>query len=103
MNNDTYNGWTNYETWLVALWMENGAGESDYWHDRAVETVEDNDGALPEAAEDLAADIEAAVSEGAPESGLHADIINNTLRAVDWQEIARHYVDAVDFQPRGDE
>ncbi len=23
MNDTTYNGWTNYETWNVALWMDN--------------------------------------------------------------------------------
>ena len=23
---DSYNGWTNYETWNVALWIENDAG-----------------------------------------------------------------------------
>jgi hypothetical protein len=23
MNNETYNGWTNRDTWLVAVWLEN--------------------------------------------------------------------------------
>jgi hypothetical protein len=23
MNTETYNGWTNYETWNVALWLQN--------------------------------------------------------------------------------
>ena len=26
----TYNGWTNYETWNVKLWLDND-GELDYW------------------------------------------------------------------------
>lgn len=26
MNNKSYNGWTNYETWNVALWIQNDEG-----------------------------------------------------------------------------
>lgn len=27
----TYNGWTNYETWNVALWIGNEEGSYRYW------------------------------------------------------------------------
>ena len=31
-----YNGWTNYETWAVALWIGNEPGSYEYWeHDQA--------------------------------------------------------------------
>ena len=40
MTTDTkYNGWTNYETWLAALWMDNDGG--DYWSEVAQECYND--------------------------------------------------------------
>jgi hypothetical protein len=29
---DRYNGWTNYETWCVNLWLSNDEGSSRYWN-----------------------------------------------------------------------
>ena len=28
MTTKTYNGWTNYETWAVALWLDNSAQQA---------------------------------------------------------------------------
>ena len=38
MSNDTkgYNGWTNYETWCVHLWLSNDEGSYTYWREEAV-------------------------------------------------------------------
>jgi len=30
-----YNGWTNYETWAVKLWMDNEEPSYRYWRERA--------------------------------------------------------------------
>jgi hypothetical protein len=27
----SYNGWSNYETWNVKLWMDNDEGSYNYW------------------------------------------------------------------------
>ena len=37
MSNDTkgYNGWTNYETWRVHLWLSNDEGSYNYWLEEA--------------------------------------------------------------------
>ena len=32
-----YNGWTNYETWAVKLWIDNDEGTYTYWRERTRE------------------------------------------------------------------
>ena len=32
-----YNGWKNYETWNVALWIGNEEGSYNYWRERSQE------------------------------------------------------------------
>lgn len=29
-----YNGWSNYETWNVKLWIDNEEGSYDYWREQ---------------------------------------------------------------------
>lgn len=31
----SYNGWKNYETWNVALWISNEQGSQEYWQEAA--------------------------------------------------------------------
>jgi len=31
-----YNGYTNYETWAVKLWMDNEEPTYDYWRERTI-------------------------------------------------------------------
>lgn len=38
----TYNGWTNYETWNVKLWIDNEEGDYRYWLERVAEIKEEN-------------------------------------------------------------
>ena len=44
MSDTKYNGWTNYETWAVKLWIDNEQGTQLAWQDAAREawdTAED--------------------------------------------------------------
>jgi CRISPR/Cas system-associated endonuclease/helicase Cas3 len=66
----TYNGWKNYETWLVALWIDKD-GSADYWMERANEL---------RYASDLADEIKSYYS------GISS-------KNVSWDEIAEHYID----------
>jgi hypothetical protein len=80
MNRREYNGWTNYETWLVNMWYgdifndmaENGETVDAEYIQFFVEEMLESDGALPQ-------------------YGFAADIMNAALREVDWDDLADHY------------
>lgn len=110
---DNYNGWTNRETWMVNLWMSNERGDYSYWTDRAEEALararnEENcdlDETRDDAVRDLADDLESQYAVMAEErfgelEGFWADVIGTFLNRVDWREIAEHWIDDVDEEPR---
>ncbi len=87
---DKYNGYTNYETWNAALWIDNDQGESEYWTERAGEVTD---------AYDLGEEIKAAHEERAEEfidarTGTLVDMLNASLSQVNWYEIAEGLIAA---------
>ncbi len=91
-----YNGWSNYETWLAALWIGEGyAGGSDYVAEIAAEILTDNEGDTDEAADTLADTLRNDIDETwtTKAAGLEADLLRAAVEAINWHEIARHYVD----------
>ena len=86
MKTGTYNGWKNYETWAVHLWMTDDADGYKFWEDRAKSAVEIFDG---DAEGKLAAEIKDHHEDEMPEcSGVYGDLMSAALGAVDWYEIA---------------
>ena len=51
-----HNGWSNYETWLAALWIDNEgyAGGSDEILDNARDALQANEGDVDAAADEVA-------------------------------------------------
>lgn len=97
MNHQEYNGWTNYETWNVALWLDNEQGSSDYWNGVADELLHYRHRNTPEeATSQLAEQLKNELEESAPDLGAScfADLLNAALNEVNWYEIAEHYIDA---------
>lgn len=105
MEDKKYNGWTNYETWLVNLWMDNDSGSYDHWRETAQEVYNDASADSTftrdeRAALDLADQIKDSMEECQPEvTGLWADLMNAAMSEVNWHEIAEHLIADVDKEP----
>lgn len=101
MTDNRYNGWTNYETWNLALWLGNDEGSYDYWQERSTEVYRDTDKDADDRREDaaitLADQLKDEIEENSPAgvTGFYADILSAAISEVNWYEIARHWIDDV--------
>lgn len=84
---DKYNGWATYETWAVALWLDNEEGS--YEEARSiVARHEIEDGSAAQALKEW-------LDATMPDLGstLWSDLLRASFGEVHWQEIAEHYKD----------
>ena len=109
MDKQTYNGWTNYETWLVNLWIDNAEWSQSYWRARAT-IARDKWSTERLYGEDSYTDAEIKLSEeiklyhendkndlDMPSgSGQWVDMINAALSQVEWREIAKSIIDSLE-------
>lgn len=94
---EKYNGWANYETWNVKLWLDNEQGTQEDMLDLARGYDEGE-------AWELGNAIESYVTEELPDMLgididnlplMFGDMLSASLRAVDWYEIAEAYLQEV--------
>lgn len=91
MTRKEYNGWTNYETWVVKLWMDNDEGSNSYWNEMAEEYLKRD---AESAFSDLAGLLKEQHEEALPEvNGFIADLLNAAMSEVNWDEIADGLID----------
>ena len=94
MNNQEYNGWTNYETWLVNLWMDNCEGAQQYWSEIAQESIDQhNDNCEPENwfyFEGVLKEFLEEIRDG--REGLAGDLLGAAISEVDTRDIAKSWV-----------
>lgn len=110
MAGSTYNGWANYETWLVNLWMDNDQGSQEFFRERAAEIygeVIPNPGFTREVLArlrfaDWLKDHHSENMPDMPGHGLYYDLLLSALSEVNWDEIARQYIDTVKEETHAD-
>jgi hypothetical protein len=103
--NETYNGWTNYETWLTALWIDNSQASYAYWRDEARRHLQaaarcsrahDAERTPARAAAcSLSQQLRDELTEGSPltEPDLYSDLLGAALSQVNWHEVADALLD----------
>ena len=103
----TYNGWTNYETWVTKLWMDSDESSQRYWADVVASTFESVDPDHPnphvacitrsdQARYNLADLLKEWHEEQTPTiSGVFADLLNAALSEVNWREIAGSLLESI--------
>jgi hypothetical protein len=97
-----YNGYTNYETWNVALWIDNDQGSQSYWEDVAQEVWNDSEGTQYRtrdrvAVSELAGRLKSEHEDNAPSlEGTYGDLLSAALGSVNWHEIAELMLGEVD-------
>ena len=88
----SYQGWKNYETWAVGLWIDNEQSTQEMMSEWARKA---SLGKNPRAV--LADQIKELVEENAPDLGatLYSDLLTAAISEVDWFELAKNYLDEV--------
>lgn len=96
-----YNGWTNWETWVTNLWIDEGLLDLFEVGEQARYFAETNDSdpnfSAYEMGKWMREQVESVIDElyfpPISKSSLVSDLVSGCLSSVDWTEIAKHHTD----------
>ncbi len=108
MDDKTHDGFTNFETWAVAVWIDDDRTNYHYWRDEArrhcslaLEREQVAEGIwTPEQAVRfcLADQLREEFTDNSPvtEPDVYADLLDAALSAVNWEEVAGHILEELE-------
>jgi hypothetical protein len=94
--NKKYNGWTNYATWNVALWIDNEEGTHKYWREVARLMLRQNrkkSDAIWALAKNMEEQIRYDGNPLADQASVYSDLLGSALSEVNWYEVAKSRFD----------
>jgi hypothetical protein len=90
------NGWSNYETWAMALWIDNEETTYRYWRAAARELIQGPAMKKRERLYVLAGRLKDEFEDERPElEGVWGDLLGAAMSEVNWHEIAGVILDDV--------
>ena len=93
IQDETYNGYANYETWLLCLWIDNDQGFQEMAREFAQEQTGDAYERDQEFREWCEESLLYAFANDNP-SGFLVDVVNHALARIDWREVRDTRLDA---------
>lgn len=97
-----YNGWHNYETWVVNLWLSNDEGSYDHTREMARNAIATEDsaqgdgsnGERPFVIGNMADELEEQHRDHPilETASVFSDLLSSALQEVNWYEIADHWI-----------
>jgi hypothetical protein len=94
-----YNGWSNYETWCVNLWLTNDEASERHWRGIAEELKGEPSLNRHWTDEEyrtftLSDQLKEEITDSMPEvPGMWSDLLRSSLEEVDWHEIADAFLE----------
>jgi hypothetical protein len=79
---EKYNGYTNYETWCLALWLDNEQGQYQMWQERS-KVLE-----VYELGQELKAYYQDEINPLINNASFYSDLLNSALSEINWREVA---------------
>ncbi len=108
MSDDTHNGYANYETWLVALWLDGEQGAYEYWQTQGKAAwfragLEKHGWCAQSTSAriNLRTTLHECIRDEHPlndKADVWSDLLGAALRRVDWFEIADNILDGCEIE-----
>ena len=90
---ESYNGWSNYDTWCFKLWLDNEQNTQEMVNNFIKSVYNKNLIKNAYAINEIRTFLEQYAEENAPklENGFYSDVLNASIRSVNYYQIADAY------------